>query len=141
MNVIQIICFSKVFSRTIYDFAIKFITRLHSSRMRTAHALTVSPSMLWGGGGWCLLQGVCSQGGGNGGVCPGGCPLGGGCSGGCLLGGMSAWGDVCLGGCLLGGVSAWGWGVSQHALRQTPPVNRITHACENITLRQLCCGR
>ena len=31
--------------------------------------------------------------------------------------------------------------VSQHALRQTPPppppVNRITHACENITLPQL----
>ena len=71
------------------------ITRLHSSRMRTTHALTVSPSMLlpgvgyapggpgcllWGGGsvqgGVCSWGGVCSQGG----VCRGGV-----CSGGCLL--------------------------------------------------------
>ena len=35
------------------------------------------------------------------------------------------------------GVSPWrGKGVSQHALRQTPPVNRMTDACENITLPQ-----
>ena len=32
------------------------------------------------------------------------------------------------GGCLLGR------GVSQHALRQTPPVNRMTDRCKNITL-------
>ena len=31
--------------------------------------------------------------------------------------------------------------VSQHAPRQTPPVNRITDACENITLPQLRCGQ
>ena len=43
-----------------------------------------------------------------------------------------AWSGGCL---LLGGL------VSQHALRQTPPVNRITHACENITLPQFCCRR
>ena len=49
---------------------ITFKTRLHSSRMRTARALTVSPSMLCAGGGvsaprGCLLSGgVCS-----GGVC------------------------------------------------------------------------
>ena len=48
----------------------------------------------------------------------------------CLLpGGVSA-----PGGCLLQGVSA-PWGVvSQHALRQTPPVNRITDTSKNITL-------
>ena len=42
-----------------------------------------------------------------------------------------------------GGVPAWSRGgvVSQHALRLTPPVNRITDACENITLPQLRCGR
>ena len=84
---------------------ITFKTRLHSSRMRTARALTVSPSMLCAGGGvsapgGCLLPGgVCSQGVSARRVCvsaPGGCLLPGGC-------------------------------VSQHALRQTPspPVNRI----------------
>ena len=44
----------------------------------------------------------------------------------------------------LGGVwCAWGGGglASQHALRQTPPVDRITDACKNITLAQLRCGR
>ena len=64
-----------------------------------------------------------------------------------------------LGGCLPGlggsawsrGVSAWSGGrclpgpggcISQHALRQTPPVwtEFLTHACENITLAQLRCG-
>ena len=51
------------------------------------------------------------------------------------------------GGCLLArGVSLPGRGVSlpgvsQHALRQPPPVNRITHTCKNITLPQLRCGR
>ena len=34
-----------------------------------------------------------------------------------------------------GQLSAPGWGVvSQHALRQTPPVNRMTDRCKNITL-------
>ena len=38
-------------------------------------------------------------------------------------------------GCLLQGVSAPGGGVvSQHALRQTPPVNRMTDMSKNITL-------
>ena len=66
-------------------------TRLHSSRMRTARVLTVSPSMLCAGG-------VSAP---RGGVCSGGCTL----SGGCLLPGdvlgprgVSARGDVCLGG-------------------------------------------
>ena len=75
--------------------------------MRTARALTVSPSMLCAGGGVSAPRGFAWSGG--------------------------AWsrGFACYGGML-----------SQHALRQTPsPVNRITHACENITLPQLRCGR
>ena len=86
------------------------------------------------------------------------------CSGGCLLWGVSAPGVVLgPGGCLLPGVRGvpgpWGvsapggwsggcllWGgVSQHALRQTPSsplwTEFLTHACENITLAQLRCGR
>ena len=43
--------------------AIKIETRLHSSRMHTARALTVSPSMLCTGGGVCS-QGVSALGGG-----------------------------------------------------------------------------
>ena len=69
------------------------MTRLHSSRMRTARALTVSPRK----------KTACSA--GRGGVCsrgmsaPGGCLLPGGVS---ALG-VSAQGGVCLlpGGCLL----------------------------------------
>ena len=70
-------------------------TRLHSSRMRTARALTISPSMLCAGGstrgvftlGGCLLRGVSTPGGVySGGVvsaprvmsAPGGCLLPGG---------------------------------------------------------------
>ena len=68
-------------------------TRMHSSRMRTGRSLTVC---------WRLLPG------------------GGGCSGdGSGLGGVSALGGACSPrGCLL----PWGVVVSQHALRQTPPL-------------------
>ena len=84
------------------------ITRLHSSRMRTARALTVSPIMFCAGG-VCLVCGI--------------------------VPGPGA-------GCLVQGVPGPGGGVvSKHALRQTPPLNRITHACENITLPQLRYGR
>ena len=31
-------------------------TRMHSSRMRTGRALTVSGG--WGGGGWCIPEGI-----------------------------------------------------------------------------------
>ena len=71
--------------------------------MRTAHALTVSPSMFYTGGG---------------GPTPfwGSPPFGGGWSGGSPPGGCLVWGVPDPGG------GAWSWGViSQHALRQTPP--------------------
>ena len=91
-------------------------TRLHSSRMRTAHALTVSPSMLcaWGmsAPGGCLLLGDVSrgclvpEGVSWGGVCSWGvsAPRGVGCicsSGSwCLLGGFSSGGCFFSGGCV-----------------------------------------
>ena len=53
---------------------------------------------------------------------------------GCLPRGVSAQDGVCL------GVSARG-GVSQDALGQKPPVNRMTERCKNIILPQLRCGR
>ena len=84
----------------------------------------------WSGGdlpdprGWSGLPGL-------GGGLPG--PGGSAWSGGCLPGGgvCPVWGGVCQ----VGG-SAWsgGWVVSQHALRQTPPVNGMTDGCKNITL-------
>ena len=63
-------------------------------------------------------------------------------AGGDLLGGGSPWqrGLLCR-----GGLGRWGFlgrgvlpgrGVSQHALRQTPPLNRMTDRCKNITLPQ-----
>ena len=60
------------------------------------------------------------------------------CSGRLLNGGIgvSARGGVCL-----GGVSTQGDGVCQAGVCQTPPMNRITDRCKNITLPQLCCGR
>ena len=70
-------------------------------------------------GGWCLIEGVC------------------------LVWGVSAWsgGGVCLvwggGWCLPGpGGSPCRWGVlpAQGGCPETPPVNRITHTCKNITL-------
>ena len=84
-------------------------TRLHSSRKRTARALTVSPSMLCVRGGVCLVPGgAWYQGdvpGPGGYIVPGGCMVLGGVPGpeGCLVPG--------------GGVVV----VSQHALRHNPP--------------------
>ena len=97
--------------------------------MRTARALTVSPSMLCAGG--CMV--------------PGGCAWSGGCAwyGGCMVRGMHG-----PEGCMVQG-DGQGWGcarsrggvpgpgvVSQHALRHIPPVNRMTNRCKNITLPQ-----
>ena len=106
-------------------------TRMHYSRMRTGRSLTVCRSL--------LPEGVCS----GGGVF--------------ALGVSAVWGVSALGGCLLlGGVCSGGGGVS--ALGEgylvpvgvgipacteadTPPFNRMTDTCKNITLAQLRCGR
>ena len=125
---------------------------MHSSRIRTVRCsshLGVEGGDVCPGGRVstqeCLHKGVSawlvsSQRGG--GVCPGGVCLG-----------VSAWRvyaqmhTVCCSSHLVGwgvfpGVSVWrvsdqrGAGCLPH-----PPVNRITDACENITLPQLRCGR
>ena len=65
---------------------------MHSSRMRIAHLLPVSPSMHWAGvsapGGVCSRGGVCA---------PGGC---------LLPGGVCSWGVSAPGGACSWGVSA-----------------------------------
>ena len=131
--------------------------------MRTARVLTISPSMpcARGGsapGGVSALGGRVSAPGGvylvQGGLLWGVYLVSGGsalgvCSGrGCLLPGMcvSAPRDVCVCSqgcvCLLRGVSTPGEGVYLVGGCQVlPPLNRITDACKNITLPQLCCGR
>ena len=88
---------------------------MHSSRMRTGRSLTVC---------WRLLPGGVSA-------------WSGGVSG---PWGVGLWSR---GVCLVRGVCVPGPGglASQHALRQTSPVDRITDACKNITLAQLRCGR
>ena len=68
--------------------------------------------------------------------------------GGLLLEGMSAPGGSTPGGggawsgrSAPGGGGAWSGGGIPACTEADPPVNRITHACENITLPQLRCGR
>ena len=104
-----------------------FETRLHSSRMHTAHLLTISPSMHCTGGvpalGGCLLGGVPVPGVGGGCLLPGGCLLRGVCL---LLGGVCSWGGAC----------SHGGGIPSCTEPDTPPLNRILHAPENITLPQ-----
>ena len=99
-------------SRTAFTQTTVLKTILHSSRMRTTRSLTVSPSML------------CSR-------------------GGCLVrGGAWSWGVPGPRGCLvLGGPGPGGGGGIPACTEADPPVNRITDACKNITLSQLCCGR
>ena len=134
------------------------VTRMHSSRMRTGRSLTVCCSLLPGGvlpagGVSAWSEGVLPAGGvsvwsGEGSAWSRGVSL--------VLGG-SAWsggGSPCLvwggfslvlGGCLPGpgGVSPWSRGVclvpggspwSRGGSLETPPVNRITDTCKNITL-------
>ena len=74
---------------------INLLTRMHSSRMRIGRSLTVC---------WSLLPGGVSG------------------PGGVWSGGVSGPGGVWLGGSGQRGV--WSGGISQHALRQTPPVDR-----------------
>ena len=116
------------------------VTRMHSSRMRTGHSLTICCSLLpglegsaWSRGGLPGPQGVCLVQGGS--PCKGGAGVSG------WSGGVSAWsrgglpglgGFSLPGGCLpgLGGFSLLGRGLP----RDPPPVNRITDTCKNITL-------
>ena len=71
-------------------------TRLHSSRIRTACSLTVSPSMLCSGGGG--VPGPRVMPGPGGGLCS---------QGGCLVLGVCLVPEGCL---LWGGACSWGWG-------------------------------
>ena len=81
--------------------------------MRTGRSLIVCRRLLPGEG--YLLWG---------GSAPGGvCSREGVCLGGCLLRGVSAMGGVCLSAC---------WDTTPRA--DTPPVNRMTNRCKNITL-------
>ena len=90
--------------------------------MRTARPLTISPNIL-------CARGVC--------LLPEGCWSG----GGLVWAGVSAPGGVPgLGGVPRGGSGPVGWYPSMHWGRPPPPVNRITHACENITLPNFVAG-
>ena len=83
---------------------------------------------------------ICSWGGG---VCPGGWCLPRGClpEGECLPRGFCR-GCLPEGWCLPGGgVSALGWCIPACTQADTPSVDRMTDACENITLPQVRCQR
>ena len=69
------------------------ITRMHSSRMRTAHSLPYGGVSVWGVSVW----GVSVRGSLSGGLCPGGLCLGVSVQGGFCLG-VSVQGGLCLGG-------------------------------------------
>ena len=105
-------------------------TRMHSSRMRTGHSLTVCWSASWGvclvPGGCLVWGGVCSQGVSGPRVC---LFWGRGVGVSAWSGGVCSWGGAWSGGsaCSRGVCLVWG-GISQHALRQTPlpPVDRQT---------------
>ena len=88
-------------------------TRMHSSRMRTARLLPVSPNMHCSGGGDVPARG--------------GVPALGGCT--CPGGVYLPCGVPALGGYL---PALWG----EYLLRYSPPVNRMTGRCKNITLPQ-----
>ena len=134
---------------------------MHSSRMRTSRSLTVCWSLVPGGGVWpggsglgrglvqggLVVGGVWSRGGSRGvwsrgclvqGVSgPGGLVQGGVCSqGGLVVGGVWSWGGLVLGGLV------WGMYIPACTEAEPPsPPRGQTHACENITLAQLRCGR
>ena len=123
-----------------------FSTRMHYSRMRAGRSLTV-----WRGGGGCFpCQGWISLPGGSswrgGSPCQrGGSP----CQGGLRWGVLPARGSLPGGGFSLPGGSPW-WGAfpcqgglpggggflpaGGFSLLETPPVNRMTNRCKNITL-------
>ena len=105
---------------------------MHSSRMRTAR----SSSHYWGGV-WAWSASISPW------VCawiwsPSISPLEVGLEGGVSLAGGSPWRGVSLEGvgCLLGGGCLLGRGGIPACTEADPPVNRMTDACENITLPQ-----
>ena len=103
---------------------IQYTTRMHSSRMRTARLLPISPSMHCSWGVY-LLEGYLPEGGC---TCPGDVP---------------AWGDVpALGVYLLvGGVPAQGVYLLVGGVpAQVPPCGQ-TDTCKNITFADFVCGR
>ena len=94
-----------------------YLTRMHSSRMRTIRNSSHLPGVSAPKGG-CLL--------------PGGLPgLGVPGPGGSAPGGL-VWGGLVLGGCLLWGGLLWGCGIPTYT-EADPPVNRMTDRCKNIT--------
>ena len=102
---------------------------MHSSRMHTGHSLAVF------GGVYLVLVDVPGLGGVY--LVPGGVHALGGCT--CSWGDTWSWGwGVYL---VLGGVPALGGCIPACTEADTPPVNRITDPCKNITLAQLRCGR
>ena len=111
-------------------------TRMHSSRMRTSRSLTVFRSLQPGGctwsGGVYLVRGVPGPGGRGVYLVLGGVPGPGGCtwSRGVYLvpGGVPG-----PGGCTWSGGCTWFQG-GVYLARYSPPVNRMTNRCKNITL-------
>ena len=98
-------------------------TSMHSIRMRTTRLLTIWVVCIRRGvcikgglpniGGVCIRRGVCIQG-----VCP-------------TLEGSASRGGLPRGICPGGSASGRSWAYP------TPPVNRMTHRCKNITLPKL----
>ena len=105
----EMFCLNCIFSNSTAKGRKILYTRMHSSRMRTGRTLTVFRSLLFRGGGvWS--RGVSGLGWHT-----------------CLVqgGGVPAWS---------GGVPAWSEGGCLVRYSPLPPVDRMTHACENITL-------
>ena len=111
-----------------------FQTRMHSSRMRTARLLPYLPACTALGGCTydgvylprrCTCEGVCTC---QGVYLPGGIPA----RGMYLPGGVPASGVYLLGVYLSGGCTCQGG----YLPRYSPPVNRMTDRCKNITLPQ-----
>ena len=121
---IKILEFSTLYQISLIEMSQDWnVSRLHSSRMSTARALTVSPSMLCTGG--CMVPGDVWSRGVHG-------PRG---------EGAWSWGVHGLGVHVPRGVHGLGGymvleGVIPACTETDPPVNRMTNRCKNITLPQ-----
>ena len=100
------------------------VTRMHSSRMRTGRSLTVCCSLLPGGGGGSPCGGPAWSGGGS--PCQRGVCL--------VWGGSPCWGGSAWSGGGLPAPGGGGFSLPGGPARRTPPVDRITETCKNITL-------